>query len=76
MDREPANRHAHRLGGERLDLELAEPGAVERVRDVGAERVEVEVLGAATHLLVDRERDADRRARPLAVLGRGTRPRP
>ncbi len=34
---------------------------------IGAEAVDVEVLGAATHLLVDRERDADRHARPLRM---------
>ena len=48
------------LRGEGLDLELAEPGSVERVRDVRAERLEVEVLGPPPHLLVDGESDADR----------------
>ena len=46
MDREPADRDPHRSGREGLDLELAEVGAVERVRDVGAERLQIEVLGA------------------------------
>jgi hypothetical protein len=67
MDRQAADRHADRRRRERLDLELAEVGAVERVGDVRAECVEVEVLGAAPDLLVHRERDADRRARALAV---------
>ena len=57
MHRQPADRHPHRLRREGLDLELAEPGAVERVGDVGAERVEIEVLGSPADLLVDRERD-------------------
>ena len=67
--------HAHRRSGERLHLELAEIRAVERVGDVGAERVEVEVLGAATDLLVDREGDANRRPWPI-LSARGRRPRP
>ncbi len=67
MHREPVNRHADGLGRERLDLELAQPRAVERVRQVRAELVEVEVLGSATDLLVDRERDP--RGRPAALRG-------
>ena len=45
---------------EKVDLELAEIRAVERVRDVGAERLEIEILGTTTDLLVDREGDANR----------------
>ena len=69
MHRQAADRHAHGLRRERLDLEIAEPRAVEGVRDVGAEGVEVEVLRPAPDLLVDRERDADGAARPLRVAG-------
>ena len=58
-----AERDPHLEGGERLDLELAEAGAVERVRRLGAELLEVEVVGSAPDLLVDRERNAHRRAR-------------
>ena len=45
-----------------LVLDLADDRAVERVREVGAERLEVEVVDAAPDLLVDGERDP-RRAR-------------
>ena len=69
MHREPADRDPHRRGREGLDLELAQLAAVERVRDVGAERFEVEVLGAVADLLVDRERDADRRLRRPSPSG-------
>ena len=48
---------------ERLGLDLAGRGAVERVRELGAEALEVEVVGTARDLLVDREADADRRVR-------------
>ena len=69
MDREPADPDPHRSGRERLDLQLAEVGAVERVRDVGAERLQIEVLRAPADLLVDGERHPDRRSRPF-VAGR------
>ena len=72
---QPADRHAHRRGGERLDLELAEVGAVERVRDVRAESLEIEVLGASTDLLVDREGNANRRPLPARRSSRGSRRR-
>ena len=65
MDREPVDRHAHRSRRERLDLDLAETRAVERVGDLRPESVEIEVLRPAPDLLVDRERDADRCATPL-----------
>jgi hypothetical protein len=67
MHREAADRHAYGRGRERLDLQLAEVGAVEGVGDVCTERLEVEALGPATNLLVDREGDADRRPRPLGM---------
>ena len=63
MDADAVDREHELVGRERLRLDLAEPGAVERVREVGAERVEVEVVGAPADLLVDRERDPRRRAR-------------
>ena len=49
-------------------LDLAAPRAVEGVRDVGAEELQLQVLRPATDLLVDRERDAhrSRAARPDA----------
>ena len=60
---------------ERLGLDLAGRGAVERVGELGAEALEVEVVGAAGDLLVDREADANRRVRlariPLQVCDRG-----
>ena len=59
----PSIVHLQLAGRERLDLELADTRAVERVGGLGAERLDVEVVGAAAHLLVDRERDAHRRAR-------------
>ena len=67
-----ADRDAHRARRERLDLELADPRTVERVGDIGPERIEVEVLGAASYFLVDREGDAHRgtrRIRPLGQIG-------
>src|SRR4026207_227842 len=48
VDGQAANRHAHRGGREGLHLELADIGAVEGVRDVCAERPEIEVFGSAT----------------------------
>ena len=68
MDAVAADRHLGALRREGLRLELAEPRAVERVGDVGAEALELEERRPAGHLLVDRERDADGRARRLGVL--------
>ena len=73
VDADALDREPELVGGERLDLELAEPRAVERVGEVGAEGVEVEVVGALADLLVDRERDARRGARRV-VAERGARP--
>ena len=67
-----ANRDADLARRERLDLELADPGAVERVGDLGAERLEVEMLRAAPDFLVDGERDPHRGARLGRARG-GTR---
>ncbi len=60
---------------EHLRLDLAGRGAVERVRVLGAEALEVEVLGAAGDLLVDREADTNRSVPtvgiPLQIRDRG-----
>ena len=55
-------------GVEVLVLQLALHAAVHGVGEVGAERRDVEVIDAATHLLVGREADAD-----LAVFDLGMR---
>ena len=54
------DRHLQLARRERLDLELADARAVERVGGLGPERLDVEVVGAAPDLLVDRERDPHR----------------
>ena len=59
----PLDVHLQLPGRERLDLELADARPVEGVGGLGAERLDVEVVGAPPHLLVDRERDAHRRPR-------------
>lgn len=55
-------------GVEVLVLQFALEAAVHRVGEVGAERLHVEMIHAAAHLLVGREADAD-----LAVLDLGVR---
>ena len=60
MGRAAANRHRHPRRVERLRLDLAQFGAVERVGVAGAEALDVEMVSAARDLLVDREADADR----------------
>ena len=67
VDADALDREPELVRGEGLDLELAEPRPVERVGEVGAEGVEIEVVGALAHLLVDRERDARRGARCIIV---------
>ena len=59
----PLDVHLQLPGREGLDLDLADSRPVEGVGGLGAERLDVEVVGASPHLLVDRERDAHRRAR-------------
>ena len=65
----------HRVGREALHLDLAARAAVHGVGVAGAEPGDVEVLGAAAHLLVGGEGDADRAVRDFGVgeqvLGRG-----
>ena len=68
MDRAPAHAHPDLRGGERLVLDLAGGGAVDRVRGDCAERVDREVDDAASDLLVGVERDLHR-----AVLQLGMR---
>ena len=63
MRRAAADRDDDLRRVERLGLDLAGRGAVERVRELGSEALQVEVLGSARDLLVDREADADRRVR-------------
>ena len=63
MHADTLDRELQLVGGERLDLDLAESGAVERVGEVRAEPVDVEVLRAPADLFVHREPDAHGRAR-------------
>ena len=67
VDADAVDRQHELVRGEGLALDLAETGAVERVGEVGAECVEVEVVRAPADLLVHREGDARGRAR--LVLG-------
>ena len=53
--------------GERLVVDAADLRAVERVREVGAELLDVEVVDAAADLLVDGEADPDRRMLDLGM---------
>ncbi len=73
MHPDPFDREHELVGGERLRLELAEPRPVEGVGEVRAECLEVEVVGAATHLLVHGEGDSERRARAGRRAGAGRR---
>ena len=56
-------------GREGLVLDLADDRAVDRVGEVGAEALEVEVVGAVADLLVDGEADPRVRARELGPRG-------
>ena len=67
MGRAAADRHGHLRRVERLGLDLAQLGAVERVGVAGAEALDVEVVSSARDLLVDREADADRRVLELGM---------
>ena len=49
---------------EALGLDLADPGAVERVGRLGPERLYVEVVRSPPYLLVDGERNAESRMTP------------
>jgi hypothetical protein len=63
----PPEPHARLERRERLVLDLARGAAVERVRDLRPERLEVDVVDAVTDLLVRGEHDAHRAARDLGV---------
>jgi hypothetical protein len=67
MHAEPFDADAHLRRGERLVVDPSHLGAVERVAEVGAELVDVEVVDATSHLLVDGEADANRRVLDLRV---------
>ncbi len=56
------------VGAEGLVLDLAEVGTVQGVGVVGAEGLDVEVLGAAADLLVGGEADADRAVQEIRVV--------
>ena len=66
----------HLERAERLVLELAELGAVERVGAARAEALDVEQRRALADLLVRREGDPQRRPRQLGMRGEVARPRP
>ncbi len=55
--------HLQLRGRERLDLELTDARSIEGVGGLGAERLDVEVVGTLPDLLVDREADPRRCAR-------------
>ena len=76
VDVDAGDRHADLDAGEGLILQLAEPGAVDRVRARGAEALEVEQRCAVPDLLVRRERDPQRRARQTQGAPADARPRP
>ena len=63
-------------GGERLVLQLADLGAVDRVGAARAEALDVEQRRALADLLVGREADPQRRAAAARGARRGRRPRP
>ena len=63
----PCDRHRRQVGGERLAVDLAGAAAVERVGDVGAELLQVDVIDAVADLLVAGEADADRAVRNLRM---------
>ncbi|OQC36253.1 MAG: hypothetical protein BWX64_02159 [Acidobacteria bacterium ADurb.Bin051] len=67
MGVEPLEGEDQGVGGEALHLDLAEGLAVHRVGARGAERLDVEMLGAASHLLVRGEGDPHLPVRDLGV---------
>ena len=67
MDADPLDRELELVRGERLGLDLADPRPVERVCEVGAEVVEVEMIRSLADLLVHRERDPRGRTRGIVV---------
>ena len=63
----PVDGHDEARRGERLVVQLAGGRAVERVRRLGPEALEVEVVGARAELLVGVEADAQRPVRQLGM---------
>ncbi len=64
------------VGGEGLAVDLALAAAVERVGDVGAEFLQIDVIDAVADLLVAGEADADRPVRDFGMGDRGGRSPP
>ncbi len=75
VDVVPLDDHERRVRAERLVLDLGDVRAVEGVGVSGAERRDVEVLGAPPDLLVGRERDAERAGGRTRGASRATRRR-
>ena len=75
MRRAAADRDDHLRRVERLGLDLARRCSVERVRVLGPEALEIDVLGSARDLLIGSEADTNRSVRPagtpLQVRDRG-----
>ena len=63
----PVDGHDEARRGERLVVQLARGRAVERVRRLGPEALDVEVVGARAELLVGVEADAQRPVRKLGM---------
>src|SRR5262249_58049651 len=59
--------HTHLGRGEVLVVDPTDLRSVERVREVRAERLDVEMVDATADLLVDREADLDRRVLDLRM---------
>ena len=73
---EADERHHHRIRREALELQLPDGAAVERVGADGAEARDVEMIGAASDLLVRRETDAGCGRAGSPDARSGARPQP
>src|SRR3954452_8103310 len=60
MDAQPFDPDAYLRGGKSLVVDAADLGPVQRVRELRAECIDVEMVDAATDFFVDGETDADR----------------
>ena len=67
MGVEPVERDRDRIGREALRFDLSAASAVDGIREVGAEALDVEVRGPAAHLFVGSERDPDTAVLDLRV---------
>src|SRR2546428_14153572 len=67
MDAVTLDPDAHLGRRERLVVDASNLGTVQRVREVGAELLDVEVVDPAPHFLVDGEGDADGRMLDLRM---------